>query len=255
MKRKIILAQLCLLFALVMLPISASSKERILFVYYNDYPPFGWEENNKMQGIYIDIVNEVFTHRLKIPAEHRGYPWKRAQQMVKDGKADGFCTVITPERLRFSDATRESILDVNFKIFIAANSPKLEQLKQISSISELQSFELADYLGSGWAVEHLEKAGLDIQWLPLNEQLWKFLSIGRADATVKNEWTTRYTLKKLGYQDQILELPHPMTPEPISFNILIGKKSSFQSSLGQVDTELKQMKKDGTLQRIYDKYK
>ena len=65
--------------------------DTIRFVYYNDNAPFGWEENGEMQGIYIDIVNEVFKKRLGIPVEHRGYPWKRAQMMVKNGDADGYC--------------------------------------------------------------------------------------------------------------------------------------------------------------------
>ena len=221
------MVQFCILFAIIMATISASAKETILFVYFNDYPPFGWQENGAMRGLYIDIVNEVFKNRLGIPVEHKGYPWRRAQKMIMDGVADGFCTVITPERLSFSDATQHSIIDVNFKIFVPANSSKLEQLRQVSSISGLRGFKLVDYAGSGWADEHLAKAGLDVYWLPRNEPIWKYLLAGRADLTVKNEWTTRYSLKKEGYQDQFLELPQPMTPEPTSFHIFIGKKSSF----------------------------
>ncbi len=96
--------------------------------------------------------------------------------------------------------------------------------------------------------------GLDVHWLERNEQIWKFLLLGRADATVNNEWTTRYSLKKEGYSDQFLELPHPMTPEPISFHIFIGKKSPFNPILNQANEALKHMKEDGTLQRIYEQY-
>ena len=135
--------------------------------------------------------------------------------MVIDGEADGYCTVITSERLSFSDVTQQSIIDVNFKIFVSAKSPKLEQLESVTSISELKGFKLVDYAGSGWAEENLVKAGLNVHWLKRNKQIWQFLLAGRADATVNNEWTTRYSLKKEGYQDQFLELPHPMTPEPI----------------------------------------
>ncbi len=175
--------------------------------------------------------------------------------MVMKGKADGYCTVITSERLSFSDATQQSIIDVNFKIFVPAKSPKLEQLKHVTSIPELKGFKLVDYMGSGWAKNHLVKAGLDVHLLQSNEQIWRYLLLGRADITVNNEWTTRYSLKKEGYKDQFLELPNPMTPEPISFHIFIGKKSSFLPNLKHVDKVIKQMKEDGTLQRIYDPYK
>jgi len=238
-----------------MATMSASAKEKIRFVYFDDYPPFGWEENGTMRGIYIDIVNEVFKNRLKIPVEHKGFPWRRAQILVFDGAADGFCTVITPERLKFTDATQHSIIEADFKVFVPRNSSKLERLKQVSSILELRDFKLVDYAGSGWANENLVDAGLEVHWLERNEQIWKFLLLGRADATVKNEWTTRYSLKKQGYQEQFLELPHPMTPEPISFHIFIGKKSFFLPILKQADASLKQMKEDGTLQHIYEQYK
>jgi ABC-type amino acid transport substrate-binding protein len=46
-----------------------------------------------------------------------------------------------------------------------------------------------------------------------------------------------------------------MTPEPISFHLFIGKKSPFLPLLDQVDESLKQMKEDGTLERIYEQYK
>lgn len=242
-------------FVIILVSTQVSAKEKMLFVYFNDYPPFGWEENQKMRGIYIDIVNEVFENRLGISVQHKGYPWKRAQLMVKLGSADGFCTVVTPERLTFSKPTQESIIDVNFKIFAYINSPKREQLETIDSIAGLKGFKLVDYMGSGWAEENLVKAGLDIYWLAQNEQIWKLLINGRADATVKNEWTTRYALKKAGYHDQILEFSHPMNAEPTSFHIFIGNNSLFLSYRKQVDEELADMKKHGVLQRIYDQYK
>ncbi|MCG8619543.1 MAG: transporter substrate-binding domain-containing protein [Desulfobacterales bacterium] len=255
MTKRLIFSQFCILLTIVITTLSASGKETISFVYFNDYPPFGWEENGTMRGIYIDIVDEVFTNRLNIPVTHRGLPWKRAQLMVFDGTADGFCTAITPKRLKFTEATQQSIIEVNFKIFVPVNGPGLERLRHVSDLSGLKAFKLVDYAGSGWAQKNLVDRGLNVHWLQRNEQIWKFLLLGRADATVNNEWTTRYALKKEGLQEQILELPHPMTSEPISFHIFIGKKSPFHPILEQVDASLGEMKADGTLQRIHQIYK
>lgn len=249
------MAQFCILFVIIVATMPTSAKETIRFVYFDDYPPFGWEENGTMRGIYIDIVNEVFKKRLEIPVEHKGFPWRRAQVLVFNGAADGLCTVITPERLKFTAATQHAIIEADFKIFVPRNSSNLERLRQVSSISGLKDFKLVDYAGSGWANENLVDTGLDVHWLERNEQIWKFLLLGRADATVKNEWTSRYSLKKRGYRDQFIELPHPMSPKPISFHIFIGKKSPFLPILKQADESLRQMKEDGTLLRIYEQYK
>ncbi len=234
---------------------SLSAQEAIRFVYYADYAPFGWEENGEMVGIYIDIVEEVFSNRLGIPVEHRGYPWRRAQMMVRAGEADAFCTAITQERLSYSDASDESIIDVHFKMFALADSPKLDQLELISSVSELQEFILVDLSGSGWAQQNLENQGLDIEWLPTGEQLWKFLLSGRADVTVRNEWTARHTIRQLGYENQIIELSQQIVADYISFHIFISKKSSFRLFLDDVDETIRQLKSDGTLERILDKYR
>ncbi len=251
MKKRFFASFLTVVILTVALPLHAG--DAVQFVYYYDYAPFGWEEDGKMRGIYIDIVNEVFTNKLGIPVNHKGYPWKRAQAMVKAGKSDGYCTTVTPERLSFSYATKEPIIEVNFKIYTPADNPRLDQLRKVKSVPELKGFKLADYSGSGWAKKNL--TGLSIHWLPTNEQIWKVLINGRADAAVKNEWTTRYILKTLGYHDQIVELSHPMNKEPTAFHIFIGKKSPFTKYLGQLDDTIRQMRQDGTLKRIYDKYK
>lgn len=249
--KNISLALMALVFLLISAPLKA--KETMLFVYYHDYAPFSWKEDDTMRGMYIDIVNEAFTNRLGIPVIHQGYPWVRAQKMVSAGQADGYCTTITPERLSFSAVTKESIIEVNFKIFTPAKSPRLEQLRKVKSIQELKDFKLADYSGSGWAEKYLSE--LDIHWLHTNDQIWNFLLKGRADASVKNEWTTNYILKQIGYQDKIIELPHPMNNEPIPFHIFIGKASSFVNYIDKLDDTLKTMKHDGTLKRIYDQYR
>ncbi len=63
MKIKTILVEFCVIFAIAMMTTPVTAEKTMLFVYNNDYAPFGWEENGAMQGIYIDIVNEVFKHR------------------------------------------------------------------------------------------------------------------------------------------------------------------------------------------------
>lgn len=238
---------------IVIFAASIKAGESMQFVYFHDYPPFSWKEDGKMKGIYIDIVQEALSNRMGIAVEHSGYPWKRAQRMVKIGDADGYCTTVTPERLSFSLPTEESIIEVNFKIYTSTNNPNINKLKQIKSIQELQGYQLVDYSGSGWAKENL--AEQSIHWLQTNKQIWNFLIKKRADASIKNEWTTRYFLQTFKNKDLIIELPHPINKEPICFHIFIGKKSSFANLLGELDTTIRMMRRDGALQKIYDKYR
>jgi len=50
-----------------------------------------------------------------------------------------------------------------------------------------------------------------------------------------------------------VELPNVV--DSASFNLCVGKQSSFAGLLPQFDETMKAMKKAGVLQKIYDKYR
>ena len=143
MKRQIEIGVAVLFFALFVFsaPLYAA---KLLFVYYSTYAPFGWDDNGEMKGIYIDVVNKVIVEKMGLEIEHKALPWKRAQDMVKRGEADGLCTVATPARLEYSDMTTETLIEANFKIFTSADNPRLASLRTVRSIPELKPYKLVD---------------------------------------------------------------------------------------------------------------
>src|SRR4051812_13057315 len=65
-------------------------------VYFDNFSPFCWvNEKGDMQGLLVDTLNEALGQRLNLSLQHNGFPWIRAQQMVKASVADAFCTVPT----------------------------------------------------------------------------------------------------------------------------------------------------------------
>ncbi|MBF0477565.1 MAG: hypothetical protein HQK59_17425 [Deltaproteobacteria bacterium] len=63
----------------------------------------------------------------------------------------------------------------------------------------------------------------------------------------------RYNIKKTGYQNRIVELPNVLSSAP--FSLGTGRNSTYSHILPQVDQTIRQMRGDGTLHQIYDKYK
>ncbi len=62
------------------------------------YPPFYYEEVNSINGIGVDLADELF-RRMNIKAVYKKYPLKRALQSLKTGSADGMMILIkTNER-------------------------------------------------------------------------------------------------------------------------------------------------------------
>ncbi|MEW5773977.1 MAG: transporter substrate-binding domain-containing protein [Thermodesulfobacteriota bacterium] len=225
--------------------------EPLRIVYYENFEPFSWTENGRTRGILIDVLDEALHKRLGLEASHEGYPWERAQDMVRQGLADGYATVPTPARLEFSDVGSQTVTDVTFTMFVNAANPRLEELLRVRSLEELKAFTLGHYTGSGWAKKNL--ADHKVFWTPRLENVLEMLANGRFDGFVDVSQVVRYYVAKLGYSGRILELPHVY--ESSQFKFFIGKKSRHRDLLPRVDAVLDAMHKDGTWQRIHDQYR
>jgi polar amino acid transport system substrate-binding protein len=220
-------------------------------VYFNDYAPFSWEnEQKEMEGILIDVLTEAIQGRLGIQVEHKGYPWKRAQELVKQGKADAFCTVPTEERRTYTDVSAEPVILATFTVFTSADHPDLEKMKTIEAIADLNVYKLGHFRGAGWAKTNLE--GMDVMWATTLEAVLGNLAKGRFDIHPGASQVVRFTIKQMELTDQITEIPAVLDSR--SFNLCIGKQSDFAGILPEFDKALQAMKVDGTLQQIYEKY-
>jgi len=54
---------------------------------------------------------------LGIAAQHDAYPWARAQALVQDGAADGFCTTPTAQHQRYAIFTDLPVLVPKLAVF------------------------------------------------------------------------------------------------------------------------------------------
>lgn len=229
----------------------AQDAQVMQLVYFNDYAPFSWEnEQQVMEGILIDVLTEAIQHRLGIQVSHTGYPWKRAQELVRQGNADAFCTVPTEERRTYTEVSAEPVILATFTVFTRADHPELEKMKMIEAISDLSAYKLGHFRGAGWAQTNLE--GMDVMWATTLEAVLGNLVKGRFDIHPGASQVVRFTVKQMGLTGQITEIPTVLDSQ--SFNLCIGKQSSFVDSLSEFDKTLQEMKADGTLQRIYEKY-
>jgi len=227
------------------------AQDTMKIVYFNKFSPFSWENGGQMKGILIDVLTESIQTRMGIPVSHSGYPWARAQKMVKDGEADAFVTVPTPERIIYTDVSGEPVVVATFRIFIKTGSPKTRELKNVRKTSDLKDFKIGHYLGSGWAEKNLADMNLDLA--PTLDITLKKLAAGRFDAFIDVSQVIRYRIRELGLKKQITELPNVIDSR--TFNLCIGKKSPYSGILPKFDETLRNMREDGKLQEIYDKYK
>lgn len=221
-------------------------------VYFENYPPFSWKnDEGEMEGILIDVLTEAIRTHIGIPVTHTGYPWKHAQMLVQEGRADAFCTIPTDERRAYTDVSQEPVIVATFKAFTRANHPDLERMNAINTIADLKGFRIGHFLGAGWAKRNLHE--LDVNWLSSLDADLLNVERGLLDIHPGASEVVLFTVKQLGLKDKIIELPAVLDSQ--SFNLCIGKQSPFVTMLPQFDETMIQMRADGTLQQIYDRYR
>ena len=213
--------------ASLLLPtIARASNRSIELAYFHNYPPFSWDAGKGMQGLLVDLLTEALEDRMGLQVSHFGYPWKRAQNLVKVGVHDGFCTVPTQERRSYTTISQTASVKATFTLFINTDSEKKEALAAVRSLDDLREFSIGHILGSGWAQKNLVGRGLKLQQTSTLDSTLAMLARGRIDAVIDTSQVVRYRIKQLGLKDQLQELLQVLDEAP--FSLCIGNSSPFR---------------------------
>lgn len=216
-----------------------------------DYKPYSWMSKNKIAtGIEIDILKEAIEKRMGIPVSIKIQPWKRAQQSVKAGIFDAFIAVPNPKRKSYTKINTEVLAYWGVSVFANANNPKIEKIKNIKNINELKSFKLGSMIGNAWAEKNMKD--MQVQWVVSMKQLLLLLQTQRIDVVADNPAVMNYHIKEMDLYNKITEFNSFLS---LPFHLGIGNKSTYLWILPEFDKTINEMKNDGTMKKIIDKYK
>ncbi len=219
---------------------------------FDQFAPLSFKEGGAITGILPDLLNEVLQKRMGHPISFQGMPWLRAQEGVKDGDADAFCTTPTDKRREYAVFGQEPILTSGTAVFFAKSNPRAEEIRNISTIDDLPKFSQGDYSGNGFAETTFK--GLKIEWANSLDQVMKKIALGRNDIFVGTDVVGRWTVKQSGLSDQIVNFNVDFAP-PSNFNLGIRKSlSGHEQVIQRYDEIVKQAKSDGTLAGIITRY-
>lgn len=223
----------------------------MVIVFAAGYPPYSEDtENGEAQGILIEMAKEVLQKKLYIPLELKIYPWKRSQEMVRQGLADAFITVPTIERSIYTEIVKTPILVTEFAIFIGANNPKIKSIELAKNLDELRvlpNISTGYLIGSGWHIEKLFGFQSITSAAKLS-QILKMVDDQRLDIYIDNSLVVNYHLHLLKLNDRIVKLPNIM--DKPTWNLCIGKKSFYANLVGTIESEIKKLSENGELEII-----
>ena len=221
-------------------------------VYFENFPPFSWRgEDGVMKGILIDVMDEAAGRRMGISLVHEGFPWARAQEMVREGKADAFVTIPTPARREYTEVAGEPLVLQCPTVFTKAGHERMKEIESIEKIDDLKGFVILDYFGDGWGDANL--ADMNRYMVSQFDTVLTMLAGGRGDLCVAPSVVAMYALKRLGLQGQVVQTSVVLGESP--FHLCVGTTSPYAGILPDFDGVMKEIREAGGLEKIYDKYR
>ncbi len=217
---------------------------------FAEYKPYSWvDDRGEVVGIEIDILKEAIHNRMMVPVSFQVLPWARAQILVKQGEADAFVAFPSEQRKLYTKVSKETVTTWGVSIFAPIQGRYVKELSKIHEIAGLKPYALGSMIGNGWAKKNL--AGMNVAWVPKMEQLIKLVAFGRVEALPDSPIVVKFYMRELGLEDEIIELNNLVST---TLHLCIGVKSKYLDMLPQFDETLREMTKDGTLEKILSKY-
>ncbi|WDP89315.1 MAG: transporter substrate-binding domain-containing protein [Desulfobacter sp.] len=215
------------------------------------YPPFYLEEEGKICGIAVEIIDELFG-RLSIETDVTLYPLKRALGYAKEGKIDAIMILIkTTERSEYIQYTIP-IMKVRGLIWSAVD--RKGGILHFSSLKDLKSYKIGATIGYsyGQKFDDLLKS-MKVNRVATDYQNYKKLMAHRIDIFPGNEIVAKGLFKKHP------ELRGKFRHSDQSFmewvlHMGVSKKSAFIQTLPCINTVLKDLKEEGFIQETIRKY-
>lgn len=225
----------------------------IKIVFMEDCEPFSFISpvDGTAIGIAPDILREAFADQ-GVKLEFIGYPWARAQEMVKRGDADAMVTVITPERLTYTIASKLPAFYDSYKAYTYIAHPKMNELKKAKSLDDLKNYTFCDYRGNGWGKANLVGKVKNIEWANGFDMKFGMLAARRCDIAVDLGSIALSSAKRNQFDEQLVVLP--VSFEGTNFHLLVGKKSYYQNVLSEFDKKIKIMYERKVIEKIMLKW-
>lgn len=224
----------------------------VIFASPEDLPPKVYTENGELKGTYIEIIREA-CRRLNVEPEFQFYPWARAMALVKSGKVDAiFPPLKTPERSEFLYFPDEPMSITRNVIF----APKKRHLV-VRSLEDLRELVIGvnDQYSYGGKFDEIKKSlNLDMS---LNEEMQinklSHDSTRRLDVAAGSEEAFKFMSRRLNVR-QDFEVIYVLSENPSYVAFSRAKGPSAKELSKNFSKVLHQMKKEGVVQKITDKY-
>ncbi|MCK5194699.1 MAG: transporter substrate-binding domain-containing protein, partial [Desulfobulbaceae bacterium] len=162
-----------------------------------DFPPYEFQANNKIDGITVRIVREVFK-RMNQPISMSKLPWSRALLYLQRGEIDGLFEILKkPEREEFADYSKVVLMDETASLFVLDDS----SISFDGDLNKLQNYTVGVRQDFSYGAEFdqavEDKVISKMVKKVYPEDLLRLLNFGRIDILIGDKYGIPYTYNKI----------------------------------------------------------
>lgn len=248
MKRMMKLIMILGLLALLATPAAA---EKMIFVSGGQSPPLVYEENGKVVGMDVDVIN-LFCEKNGITPEYQVYPWKRAIMMVERGDAQGvFSLFRTPEREGFLYYPEATINEVRTLVI-----GRKDATFQVAGVDDLAGKMIGVVREYKYGPEIDNRADLNKAVCKDKREMINLLHNGRVDAILNSDMVFQYECRQYGFNAADFKVLSTIRTNPI----YVGFSRAGLGEKGQKLAEafspfIRELEKSGELEQIRNRYR
>lgn len=210
------------------------------------YPPVSWTTQGQLHGLAPEVVRQLFGelgYTVRIEALGN---WKRCLLEVQEGRIDIVTAAYrTGERAAKFAFSGEPLIVDSIVLFV-----RRDRAFRFATWDDLEGKTVGLLLGDsfGERFDRFAEARLTIERVSRSEQNVRKLVLGRIDFMPIGLGTWRLQERSLGYGDEIVQLPTPLSSE--NYYIAVRRGSTLAAQMPQIDRRLREMRADGRLQRL-----
>jgi polar amino acid transport system substrate-binding protein len=244
---------LALQFVLVcLIPVSLPAEE--LKFNTQDFAPFSYEIDGVVSGPAAEIIRRV-CQDMDITCTFSLLPWRRAQEEVKSGKANGMFIIGWNEKRAKWVHFTPPIMNTEYGFFV-----KNDNSLKYAQHSDVEGYTVGVYGPSNTAnslnkvkvkMENEILKPITIDMRPDDEAGFKKLALGRLDAVFSNRDVGYALIAKLGLKGKIR---YAGASRSLKYYIGFSQEHNDKSILEKFDTTYLELYKRGVIKGILDRY-
>lgn len=222
-----------------------------LLVATSPYPPFIIynEKDKSLSGVDIEIIKEIYK-RNNIEVDFKITTWNTSLKMVEEGLSDILPTIsYNSKRENFLDFTK-SYRDTSKYIFLTRKDSNVK----ISNFNDLYKYKIGVIKDYSYSDKFSNDKKINKIEISNEETMFDKLIKGQVDTILINDFSAKYYSKTNKLGNLLIEQETCFEEKDSDTRLGFSKVNNLSAKIQQFEDGYKQLKEDGTIDKILEKY-